>query len=95
MTRTSWQSGMKKIVLSGLWTETCVALPTVQAIYDKYEVYIAEDMIRSAVDLRVPMVAVTLLHRKVLFTRRSGANRSSALLEIRGHQHWKLQSLGL
>jgi len=71
MTRTSWQSGMKKIVLSGLWTETCVALPTVQAIYDKYEVYIAEDMIRSAVDLRVPMVAVTLLHRKVLFTRRS------------------------
>jgi nicotinamidase-related amidase len=62
---------MKKIVLSGLWTETCVALPTVQAIYDKYEVYVAEDTIRSAVDLRVPMVAVTLLHRKVIFTRRS------------------------
>jgi nicotinamidase-related amidase len=66
MTRTSWQNEMKKIVLSGLWTETCVALPTVQAIYDKYEVYIAEDMIRSAVDLRVPMVAVTLLQWSIV-----------------------------
>jgi nicotinamidase-related amidase len=33
----------KKIVLSGLWTETCVALPTIQAIHDGYEVYVAED----------------------------------------------------
>lgn len=37
------KSGKKKIVLSGLWTETCVALPTVQAIHDKYEVYVVED----------------------------------------------------
>jgi nicotinamidase-related amidase len=37
------KSGRKKIVLSGLWTETCVALPTVQAIYDGYEVYVVED----------------------------------------------------
>src|SRR6478672_281596 len=37
------KSGRKKIVLSGLWTETCVALPTIQAIYDKYEVYVVED----------------------------------------------------
>src|SRR5260221_14588773 len=37
------KSGRKKIVLSGLWTETCVALPTVQAIHDGYEVYVAED----------------------------------------------------
>lgn len=36
-------SGRKKIVLSGLWTETCVALPTVQAIHDGYEVYVVED----------------------------------------------------
>ena len=36
-------SGRKKIVLSGLWTETCVALPTVQAIFDGYEVYVVED----------------------------------------------------
>jgi nicotinamidase-related amidase len=35
--------GRKKIVLSGLWTETCVALPTIQAIHDNYEVYVAED----------------------------------------------------
>src|ERR1700691_5602197 len=37
------KSGRKKIVLAGLWTETCVALPTVQAIHDGYEVYVVED----------------------------------------------------
>src|SRR3954452_5538203 len=37
------KTGRKKIVLSGLWTETCVALPTVQAIHDGYEVYVVED----------------------------------------------------
>jgi nicotinamidase-related amidase len=36
-------TGKKKIVLSGLWTETCVALPTIQAINDGYEIYVAED----------------------------------------------------
>jgi nicotinamidase-related amidase len=34
------QTGRKKIVLAGLWTETCVALPTVQAIHDGYEIYV-------------------------------------------------------
>ena len=33
----------KKIVLAGLWTETCIALPTVQAIHDGYEIYVVED----------------------------------------------------
>src|SRR5260221_2279744 len=37
------QSGRKKILIAGLWTETCVALPTVQAIHDGYEVYVVED----------------------------------------------------
>src|SRR5438874_1157213 len=37
------KSGRKKIVLAGLWTETCVALATVQALYDGYEVYVVED----------------------------------------------------
>jgi nicotinamidase-related amidase len=37
------KTGRKKIVLAGLWTETCVALPTVQAIHDGYEVYVVED----------------------------------------------------
>lgn len=36
-------SGRKKIVLSGLWTETCVTLPTVQAIHDGYDVHVVED----------------------------------------------------
>jgi nicotinamidase-related amidase len=33
----------RKLVLSGLWTETCVALPAVQALHDGYEVYVVED----------------------------------------------------
>jgi nicotinamidase-related amidase len=37
------QTGRKKILLSGLWTETCVALPTIQAIHDGYEIYVIED----------------------------------------------------
>src|ERR1700741_4412028 len=37
------KSGRKKIVLAGLWTETCVALPTVQAIHAGYEIYVVED----------------------------------------------------
>jgi len=37
------KSGKKKIVLSGLSTETCVALPTIQAIHDGYEIYVVED----------------------------------------------------
>ena len=37
------KSGRKKIVLAGLWTETCVTLPTIQAIHDNYEVYVVED----------------------------------------------------
>lgn len=36
-------SGRRKIVLAGLWTETCVALPAIQAIHDGYDVYVAED----------------------------------------------------
>jgi nicotinamidase-related amidase len=37
------KTGRKKIVLAGLWTETCVALPTIQAIHDGYEVFVVED----------------------------------------------------
>jgi nicotinamidase-related amidase len=36
-------TGRKKLVLAGLWTEVCVAFPTVQAIHDGYEVYVVED----------------------------------------------------
>ncbi len=37
------KTGRKKIVLCGLWTETCVALPTIQAMHDGFEVYVVED----------------------------------------------------
>lgn len=37
------KTGKKKLLISGLWTETCVALPTIQAIHDGYEIYVVED----------------------------------------------------
>jgi nicotinamidase-related amidase len=37
------RTGRRKIVLAGLWTETCVALATVQALHDGYDVYVVED----------------------------------------------------
>jgi len=37
------RTGRKKIVLAGLWTEVCIAFPTVQAIQDGYEIYVVED----------------------------------------------------
>src|SRR4029077_6483241 len=37
------KSGRKKTVLDGLWTKSSVALPTVQAIHDGYEIYVVED----------------------------------------------------
>src|SRR5437588_1984217 len=45
------KSGRKKIVLTGLWTETCVALPTVQAIHDGYEGYAVEDCCGDVIQL--------------------------------------------
>lgn len=38
------KTGRKKIVLAGLWTEVCVAYPTIQAIHDGFEVYVVEDL---------------------------------------------------
>jgi nicotinamidase-related amidase len=36
-------TGRTRLVLAGLWTETAVALPAIQAIADGYEVYVVED----------------------------------------------------
>lgn len=32
-----------RLILAGLWTETCVALPAIQAMADGFEVYVVED----------------------------------------------------
>lgn len=36
-------TGRKKLLLAGLWTETCIALPTIQAIHDGYDIHVVED----------------------------------------------------
>jgi nicotinamidase-related amidase len=42
---TDWikKSGKKKIVMAGLWTEVCVAMPAIQALGEGYEVYVVAD----------------------------------------------------
>jgi nicotinamidase-related amidase len=35
--------GRKKLVLAGLWTETCITMPTLDALKDGYETYFVED----------------------------------------------------
>src|SRR2546423_13143485 len=42
------KTGRKKIVLAGLWTEPCVALPTVQAILFGFVVQLPPDSSRFA-----------------------------------------------
>jgi nicotinamidase-related amidase len=37
-------TGRKKIVLAGLWTQACVTYPSVQAIFDGFEVFVVEDL---------------------------------------------------
>lgn len=39
------KTGRKKIIMSGLWTEVCVAYPTLDAIKDGYQVYPVIDAI--------------------------------------------------
>jgi len=39
------RTGRKKLVIAGLWTEVCVAFPTLDALRDGYEVYFVVDAI--------------------------------------------------
>lgn len=38
-------SGRKKLIIAGLWTEVCVAFPTLDALRAGYEVYVVTDAI--------------------------------------------------
>ncbi|WP_108659993.1 hydrolase [Acuticoccus kandeliae] len=37
------KSGRRQLVLAGLWTEICLAMPTIQALAEDYEVFIVTD----------------------------------------------------
>lgn len=39
------RAGRKKLVIAGLWTEVCVAFPTLDALREGYEVYVVVDAI--------------------------------------------------
>src|SRR5918997_6204447 len=77
------ETGRRKIVLARLWTETCVALPTIQAISDGYEVYVVEDCCGD-----VSALAHANAMRRVV---QAGAHPATALLGMLGGQ----RALGL
>jgi nicotinamidase-related amidase len=37
------ETGRKKVIMAGLWTEICVAMPALQALDEGYEVYVVTD----------------------------------------------------
>jgi nicotinamidase-related amidase len=37
------KTGRKKLVMAGLWTEVCVAMPAIQALGEGYDVYVVSD----------------------------------------------------
>jgi len=37
------KTGRKKLVMAGLWTEMCVAMPAIHAMGDGYDVYVVTD----------------------------------------------------
>lgn len=37
------ESGRKQLILAGLWTEICVAMPAIQALGEGYEVFVVTD----------------------------------------------------
>jgi nicotinamidase-related amidase len=39
------RTGRKKLIIAGLWTEVCVAFPTLDALREGYEVYVVTDAI--------------------------------------------------
>ncbi len=39
------RSGRKKLIIAGLWTEVCVAFPTLDALREDYQVYVVADAI--------------------------------------------------
>lgn len=37
------KTGRRKIIIAGLWTEICVAMPAIQALGEGYEIYVVSD----------------------------------------------------
>src|SRR5690606_7491095 len=37
------ESGRKQLIIAGLWTEVCVAMPAIQAVAEDYDVFVVTD----------------------------------------------------
>lgn len=55
------QTGRKKIVMAGLWTEVCVCFPTIRALEDGYEVYVVADACGDVTQLAHDMAMLRMV----------------------------------
>lgn len=87
------RSGRRKLVIAGLWTEVCVAFPTLDALREGYEVHVVADAIggvsrvaHDAAMQRMPQAGATPISVLGLTCelqrdwRRPGAERLRALM---------------
>jgi len=81
------KSGRKKIVLAGLWTETCVALPTVQALHDGFEIYVVEDCCGDVSQLAHDNAMKRETGHVAVRDARAAAGLGAARHVRRGHGH--------
>jgi nicotinamidase-related amidase len=56
------KTGRKKIIMAALWTEICLAMPTIQALGEGYEVYIVTDASGGVSDEAHQMAIQRMVH---------------------------------
>jgi nicotinamidase-related amidase len=98
------RTGRKKLVIAGLWTEVCVAFPTLDALRDGYQVYFVADAIggvsraahESAIERMIQAGAtpITVLGLACELQRDWGRPEAERLRAILREYFGKLRGLG-
>ncbi len=97
------QSGRKKLIIAGLWSEVCVAFPTLDAINEGYQVYVVADAIggvsptahNSAMQrmIQVGAIPITVLGLACELQRDWGRSEAERLRVIMREYFGKLKNL--
>ena len=98
------ETGRKKLIIAGLWTEVCVAFPTLDALREGYQVYFVVDAIggvsrvahESAIQrmLNAGAIPITVLGLACELQRDWGRPDSEKLREIMREYFAKRRELG-
>jgi nicotinamidase-related amidase len=97
------QSGRKKLIIAGLWTEVCVAFPTLDALLEGYQVYVVADAIggvspeahNSAMQrmIQAGAIPITVLGLACELQRDWGRPEAERLREIMREYYQKTKTL--